>query len=95
MLYEGWFREEVLNTYDYNVVFNFDNGTMNADEMWGVSNGRVWSSSGASGVMDWNEKENQYVSHIFFREKKLGDFVSATFTLDEDLRVALEKLKDI
>ena len=97
MLFEGWFREDdegesPLKSYDYHVRFNFENGTMTGDEMWGVRNGRVWTSSNASGVMDWNDEAGQYVSHVYFRETKLGAFVSAEFTLDDGLKNALEKI---
>ncbi len=97
MLYEGWFRENEdgdasLATYDYSPTFNFENGTMEGDEMWGTKDGRIWTSSGASGVMSWSEEKRSHISHVYHRETDLGQFLSAEFRLDDALTAALEKL---
>ena len=100
MLWAGFFSEAtedeygdpLLNTYDHYPTFNFDNGTVVADEMWGVRGDRVYTSSDASGIMGWKADKGQYTSLVYGRETELGAFISATFTLRDGLREALESL---
>ena len=59
---------------------------MSSDEMWGVNDdGKVWTSCINNGVMEYSEKEGQYVSHCHFRETKLGNLVRAEIEVDDKL----------
>lgn len=80
--------------FDHDPTLNFENGTIWADESWGVNKDkRVWSSSFQTGVMSWDEKKQSYIGHRHFHETDLGQFVSATFTMTDEIEAILLALK--
>lgn len=76
--------------YDLQPTFQFEHGSVYANEIWRITDdGRLSTSSGQEGVMDWDKEKQAYVKHYYFRETVLGQFVSASFTLTDDLREIL------
>lgn len=88
------FKDEEDDDFDHYPTLNFENDSVDVDEMWGVNkNGRLWSSSGNGGVMEWSEAGQVYIHHIHFRARELGQFVSATFRLSEEIGAVLKKIE--
>ncbi len=76
-------------TWDHYPTLVFENGSIAVDESWGFKDGRLYTSSHASGVMDWNGTE--YVRHYHFCPTNLGQFVEAEFHESDDLIALLKK----
>lgn len=96
-LFERFFKEDEegdspLCAYSYMPTFIFENGTVQADEMWGVRDGRVWTSSEPSGIMSYQEDKGQYVKHVRFLQTELGSLTGVELNLNDALREALEAL---
>lgn len=88
-VYKELFEDEdsEFSLYDYYPELQFENGSMNPDEMWGVRDGHLWTSSYQGGLL--NYEEGQYVRSYYGSQTKLGQLVSVSFTLDEKLTKAL------
>ena len=66
---------------------------MYADESWEVdAEGFVSTSSFISGVMGFSEESGQYVKHVHYSSKELGQLVAVEFTVDEDLLDAVRSV---
>lgn len=74
--------------------FQFEKGCTYTDELWGVSNGKVETSSFGSGAVSWSEKRGQYLQLTHGEITELGNLISVSFTLDDDLRRALEAIEE-
>lgn len=90
-MYDALFSndESDFDDYGYSPTFTFENGNIFVDEMWGVRGGKLYTSSYASGVMGWDNERQQYTASVHGHITELGQLVSATFSLDEDLKAAL------
>lgn len=85
-------REKFLDDDDFAIgcpTFEFENGTVFVDESWGFKEGRIYTSSFMGGVTDWSSKSQSYIKCYYGRELDLGQLVSVSFTLRDELRASL------
>ena len=70
-------------------TFHFEKGNVFTDEGWGVRQDKLWTSSYQLGIVDWSEDKQQYIKSYHFSQTELGNLVSVSLTLKDDLREKL------
>jgi len=91
-LYHGN-NDDSPDRYSLSPVFVFDNGSVYVDESWDLDDKvRVLTSSYQCGVMSFSEEEGQYLQHYHHIKKRLGRLISIDFTVEDDMRDAINSL---
>ncbi|RIV79544.1 hypothetical protein [Pelagerythrobacter aerophilus] len=72
-------------------TLNFENGSVGVDEMWGVRDGRVYTSSFSGGLVEWSAEAACYERLVYGSVRPLGGLVSIEFTLTDELRPLFPK----
>lgn len=86
-LHQDCFRDED-GCFSYHPTLTFEHGKEFVDESWGIDEkGYMFTSSYQSGVTNYHD--NQYKSFFLGHEKPLGQFVSITFNLNDELKQIL------
>lgn len=76
-------------------TFNFDNDSVLASDVWGFSiDGYLSITSYEDGVVGFSRLDEQYIKHSNAKKRLLGNLLSVKFTVDEDMRETLNKLKE-
>jgi hypothetical protein len=88
-----WFG--LLYTEKVHPTFNFDNDSVCASEVWRFKDdNRVYITNYDDGVVSFSGAEGQYIKYSNGNKRCLGGLVSVSFTVEEDMREVLNKLKE-